>query len=70
MVYGKSFFDILTKNKEKACKKIIEMETNMQIKLANPDLKQQINIIDKRDRDNKATMFFIIEKLKGAAFDF
>ena len=46
------------------------METNMQIKLENLDLKQQINIIGKRDRDNKATMFFIIEKFKGAAFEF
>ena len=42
---------------------------NKQIELEKPDLKQQINIIDKLE-DTRATMFFIIEKSKETTFKF
>ena len=40
-----------------------------QIELENPDLKQQINITGKLE-DNRATMFFIIEKSEETTFKF
>ena len=52
---GKNFFDIPIKNKEQTYE--------------NPDLKQQINFIDKPEDDN-ATMFFIIEKTDETNFIF
>ena len=42
---------------------------NNQIELENPNLKQQINIIGKLE-DNRATMFFIIEKSEETTFKF
>ena len=43
---------------------------NWKIELKSPDLKQQINLIGKLEDDNKATMFFIIEKSEETAFNF
>ena len=42
--------------------KLIAIELSRQIKLENPDLKQQINSIGRFDGNDEATMFFIIEK--------
>ena len=95
LIDGKTFFEILVKNKEEAYEAIIEMTKNndstagnlldyeyfkdhyklividlsKQIELENPDLKQQINFIERLEKNN-ATMFFIIEKKEEAAFDF
>ena len=41
--------------------KLIVIDLNKQIELKNPDLRQQINFIAKVE-DDKATIFFIIEK--------
>ena len=41
-----------------------------QIKWENPVLKQQINFIGRLKRDERATMFFIIEKSKETTFEF
>ena len=41
--------------------KLIAIYLSKQIKLENPDLKQQINFIGKLE-DDRATMFFINEK--------
>ena len=41
--------------------KLIAINLSKQIELENPDLRQQINFIGKLE-DDKATMFFIIEK--------
>ena len=41
-----------------------------QIKWENPVLKQQINFIGRLKRDERATMFFIIEKSKETMFEF
>ena len=41
--------------------KLIAIDLSKQIQLENPDLRQQSNFIGKREND-KATMFFIIEK--------
>ena len=49
-------YDYLSKH----CKLIV-IDLSKQIELENPDLRQQINFIGKRE-DDKATMFFIIEK--------
>ena len=40
------------------------------IELENPDLKQQINFVGKRERNERATMFFIIEKSDETSFEF
>ena len=49
--------------------KLIAIDWSKQIELENPDLKQQINRIDKLE-DDRATMFFIIEKSEETAFEF
>ena len=41
--------------------KLIEIDWRKQIELENSDLKQQINLIGELE-DDRATMFFIIEK--------
>ena len=41
--------------------KLIVTDLSKQIELENPDLRQQINFIGKRE-DDKAAIFFIIEK--------
>ena len=43
--------------------KLVAIDLNKQIKLENPDLKQQINFVG-RLAENNATMFLIIEKKK------
>ena len=43
--------------------KIFAIDFSKQIELENPDLRQQTDFIGKRE-DDKATMFFIIEKKK------
>ena len=42
--------------------KLIAIDLSKQIELENLDLKQQISFVGTFDRDNVATMFFIIEK--------
>ena len=47
--------------------KLIAINLSKQTKLKDP---QQINFIGKLDKDNGATMFFIIEKSEETAFNF
>ena len=49
--------------------KLIAIDLSKQTELENPYLKQQINFIDKLDED-KAKMFFIIEKTEETTFIF
>ena len=49
--------------------KLIAIDLSKQIELENPDLRQQINFIGKLE-DDKATMFFIIEKPEETIFEF
>ena len=49
--------------------KLIAIDLRKQIELENPDLRQQINFIGKLEND-KATMFFIIEKSEETTFEF
>ena len=49
--------------------KLIAVDLSKQIELENPGLKQQINFIGKLE-DEKATMFFIIEKSEATIFEF
>ena len=49
--------------------KLFAIDLNKQIELENPDLRQPINFIGKRE-DDQATMFFIIEKSEEATFEF
>ena len=46
--------------------KLITIDLSKQTELENPNLKQQINIIERLQED--ATMFFIIEKKKRNHF--
>ena len=48
---------------------LIAIDLKKQIELENPDLRQQINFIGKLE-DDKATMFFIIEKSEKTTFEF
>ena len=48
--------------------KLIAIDLSKQIELQNPDLKQQINFIGKREEENGTTMFFIIEKSEETIF--
>ena len=48
---------------------LMTIDLSKQIKLENPDLKQQINFIGGLEEDN-ATMFFIIEEKEEATLDF
>ena len=50
--------------------KIIAINLSKQIELENPNLKHQINFIERIERKEGATMFFIIEKLEEANFEF
>ena len=47
--------------------KLIATDLPKQIKLENPDLKQQINFIGRITRNEEATMFFIIEESEETA---
>ena len=49
--------------------KLTAIDLSKQIELENPDLKQQINPIGRRE-ENNATMFFIIENKEETTFDF
>ena len=49
--------------------KLIAIDLSKQIELENLDLRQQINFIGKLE-DDKATMFFIIEKSEETTFEF
>ena len=49
--------------------KLIAVDLSKQIKLENPNLKQQIDFIGKLE-DGGATMFFITEKSEETAFEF
>ena len=40
------------------------------MELENPDLKQQINFIGRLERNEGATMFFIIEKSEETTLEF
>ena len=50
--------------------KLIAVDSTRQIKLEKLDLRQQINFIAKIERNERATMFFIIEKSEEATFNF
>ena len=50
--------------------KLIAIDLSKQIELKNPDLKQQINFIERLERNDGATMFFIIEKSEETTFEF
>ena len=50
--------------------KLIAVDLSKQIELENLDLKQQINFTGRLERNESATMFFIIEKKEEATFDF
>ena len=50
--------------------KLIAIDLSKQIELENPDLKQQINFIERLMRNEGATMFFIIEKSEETTFEF
>ena len=52
--------------------KTLQIATDLrkQIELENPDLKQQINFIGRLERNEGATMFFIIEKSEETTFEF
>ena len=50
--------------------KLIAIDLSKQIELENPDLKQQINFIGKLERNEGATMFFIIENSEETTFEF
>ena len=49
--------------------KLIAIDLSKQTELENLDLRQQINFIGKLE-DDKATMFFIIEKSEETTFEF
>ena len=49
--------------------KLIAIDLSKQIELENPDLRQQINFINKLE-DYKVTMFLIIEKSEETTFEF
>ena len=50
--------------------KLIIIDFSKQVKLENSDLKQQFNFIGRLERNEGATMFFIIEKSKETTFEF
>ena len=50
--------------------RLIAINLSKQIELENLDLKQQINFIGRLERNEVATMFFIIAKKEETTFDF
>ena len=50
--------------------KLIAKDLSKQTELENPDLKQQINFIGTLERNEDATVFFIIEKKEETTFYF
>ena len=51
------------------CYRLIAKDLSKKIELENPDLRQQINFVCKLE-DDRATMFFIIEKSEETTFEF
>ena len=49
---------------------LIAIDLSKQIYIENLDLKQQINFFGELERNEGATMFFIIEKREETTFDF
>ena len=49
--------------------KLIAIDLSKRTELENPDLKQQINFIGRLERNEGATIFFIIEKSEKATFE-
>ena len=49
-------------------KSLIEIELSKQIELENPELNPKINFISKLEKDNGATVIFIIEKKRRNNF--
>ena len=80
LIDGKSFFDRLIKNDEETYEQIIGMGRNnnyttgyfpKHYKLIAIDLSKQINFIGRLERNEGATMFFIIiEKSEETTFEF
>ena len=50
--------------------RLIAIDLSKQIELVNFNLKQQINFVRRPERNEFATMFFIIEKKEETTFDF
>ena len=50
--------------------RLTAIDLSEQSELENPDLKQQINFIGRLERNEGATIFFIIEKEEETTFDF
>ena len=50
--------------------KLIAIDLSKQTELENKDIKQQLNFIGKLERENGATMFFIIEKSEETVLEF
>ena len=50
--------------------KLTAIDLRNQIELESPDLKQQINFIGRLQRNEGATMFFIIKKSEETTFEF
>ena len=50
--------------------KLIAIDLSKQIEIENPDLKQQINFTARLERNEGATIFFIIEKSEGRTLGF
>ena len=50
--------------------KLIAIDLSKQVELENSDLKQQINFVGRLERNEGATMFFIIEKSEETNFEF
>ena len=48
----------------------IAIDLSKQIELENSDLRRQINLIGRLERDDGATMFFIIKKSEETTFEF
>ena len=67
LMWWKKFFWCASIKKEEAYEKIIYL--SKQTELENSELKQQINFIGKPEND-RATMFFIIEKSEETTFEF
>ena len=49
--------------------KLISTDLSKQIELGNPDIKQEINFVDKLEED-ETTMFFITEETEETTFEF
>ena len=50
--------------------KLIPTDLSKEIDSENPDLKQQINFIGKLEEDDRATMFFFIQKSEETTLNF